>query len=100
MFVAVGLTLRNTPVTGNAGSVSGASGNALGGGTYDVAFPFGPDGPPGGPLVLQNSAVTDNVLTGTDGLTLQGGGVYLQNEPLTRTNSTIAQNSPDDCFGC
>src|SRR2546422_3183663 len=100
IFAAVGLTLRNTPVTGNTASVSGASGNALGGGIYDVAFPFGQDGPPGGPLVLQNSPVTGNVLTGSAGLTLQGGGLYIQGEPLTRTNSTITQNTPDDCFGC
>jgi hypothetical protein len=99
-FVAVGLTLRNTPVTGNTASVSGASGGAFGGGIYDVAFPFGQDGPPGGPLVLQNSQVTANVLTGSAGLTLQGGGLYIQDEPLTRTNSAIALNTPDDCFGC
>ena len=65
-----------------------------------MAFPFGQDGPPGGPLVLQNSPVTGNVLTGSAGLTLRGGGLYLRNEPLTRTNSAIAQNTPDDCFGC
>jgi hypothetical protein len=58
------------------------------------------DGPPGGPLVLQNSNVTGNVLTGTAGLTLQGGGLYTSGEPLTRTNSMIALNTPDDCFGC
>lgn len=100
VFAAVDLTLRNTPVTRNAGSVTGASGSALGGGIYDVAFPFGQDGPPGGPLVLQNSAVTANALTGSAAITLQGGGLYLLGEPLTRTNSTIAQNTPDDCFGC
>jgi hypothetical protein len=100
IFAAVGLTLRNTPVTGNTASVSGASGNALGGGIYDVAFPFGQDGPPGGPLVLQNSAVTANALTGSAGLTLQGGGLYILGEPLATSNSTIAQNTPDDCFGC
>jgi hypothetical protein len=100
IFVAVDLTLRNTPVTGNTASVSAATGDALGGGIYDVAFPFGQDGPPGGPLVLQNSAITANALTGSPGLTLQGGGLYILGEPLTRTNSTIAQNTPDDCFGC
>jgi hypothetical protein len=100
IFVAVSLTLRNSTVNGNTGNASGASGSAQGGGIFDVAFPFGPDGPPGGPLVLQNSAVTGNALTGTAGLTLQGGGVYIVGEPLTTNNSTIAQNAPDDCFGC
>ena len=100
IFAAVGLTLRNTPVTGNTASVTGAGGNALGGGIYDAAFPFGPDGPPGGPLVLQNSDVTENVLMGSVGVAVEGGGLYIQDEPLTRTNSAIAQNTPDDCFGC
>jgi hypothetical protein len=100
IFVAVDLTLRNTAVIANTAAVSGATGNALGGGIYDVAFPFGQDGPPGGPLVLQNSKVTENALTGTAGLTLQGGGLYLLGEPMTRNNTTIAQNTPDDCFGC
>jgi hypothetical protein len=100
IFVAVSLTLRNSTVNGNTGDASGASGSARGGGIFDVAFPFGPDGPPGGPLVLQNSKLTDNVLTGSSGVTLQGGGLYIQNEPLTSTNSVIANNVPDQCFGC
>jgi hypothetical protein len=100
IFVAVSLTLRNSTVNGNTGDASGASGSARGGGIFDAAFPFGPDGPPGGPLVLQNSKLTDNVLTGSSGFTLQGGGLYIQNEPLTSTNSVIANNVPDQCFGC
>jgi hypothetical protein len=98
--VAVGLTLRNTPVTGNTVFASGGSGSALGGGIFDVAFPDGPDGPPGGPLVLQNSNITGNVLTGSASITLNGGGLYIQSEPLTMTNSVITENTPDECFGC
>jgi hypothetical protein len=100
IFVAVSLTLRNSTVNGNTGDASGASGSARGGGIFDAAFPFGPDGPPGGPLVLQNSKLTDNVLTGSPGFTLQGGGLYIRNEPLTSTNTVIANNVPDQCFGC
>jgi hypothetical protein len=100
IFVAVSLTLRNSTVNGNTGDASGASGSAKGGGIFDVAFPFGPDGPPGGPLVLQNSSLTGNALTGSVSLILQGGGLYLENEPLTFANSVIANNSPDQCFGC
>jgi hypothetical protein len=100
IFVAVSLTLRNSTVNGNTGDASGASGSAQGGGIFDAAFPFGPDGPPGGPLVLQNSKLTGNVLTGSSGFTLQGGGLYIQNEPLTSTNTLIAGNTPDECFGC
>ncbi len=100
IFVAVSLTLRNSTVNGNTGDASGASGSAQGGGIFDVAFPFGPDGPPGGPLVLQNSNVTGNVLTGSAGIAPKGGGLYIQNEPLTTTNSVITENIPDECFGC
>jgi hypothetical protein len=89
-------TLRNSTVSGNTVDATGASGSARGGGIYD-----GPnlDGPPGGPLVLQNSTVTANMLTGT-GLTLQGGGVYVQDNPITLTNSLISGNIPDQCVGC
>ena len=90
------LTLRNTTVSGNTGVASGRSGFARGGGIYD--------GPwfdiPGSPLVLMNSTVTGNVLTGSPAITLQGGGLYIANQPLTSTNSVIANNSPDQCFGC
>jgi hypothetical protein len=100
VFVAVSLTLRNATVSANSVDASGESGSARGGGIYNVAFPDGPDGPPGGPLVLQNSNVTSNTLSGTAGILLQGGGIYLQNEPITLTNSVITQNIPDQCFGC
>jgi hypothetical protein len=89
-------TLRNSTVSGNTVDASGASGSARGGGIYDG---FNADGPPGGPLVLQDSSVTANTLSGT-GLTLQGGGIFLQNQLITLTNSLITQNVPDQCFGC
>ena len=92
-----GLTLRNTAVGGNTVHVSGASGSAQGGGIIDGPID---NGPPGGPLTLVNSRVTGNVLSGSTGITLQGGGLYIQNQPLTSTNSVIANNSPDQCFGC
>jgi hypothetical protein len=97
---AVGATLRNTTVSGNTVDASGKSGTVRGGGVFDAAFPDGPDGAPGGPLVLQNSTLTGNALTGSTSLILHGGGLYLENEPLTFANSVIANNSPDQCFGC
>jgi hypothetical protein len=96
---AVGATLHNTTVSGNTVHATGASGTVRGGGVFDAAFPDGPDGAPGGPLVLQNSTLTGNTLTGP-GLIVHGGGLYLENEPLTFLNSVIANNSPDQCFGC
>jgi len=100
IFLAVSLTLRNSTVSGNTADVGGANGSAQGGGIFDVAFPFGDDGPPGGPLVLQNSNITGNVLTGGAGITPKGGGLFIQSEPLTMTNSSITENIPDQCFGC
>jgi hypothetical protein len=100
IFVAVSLTLRNSTMSGNTVDASGANGSALGGGIFDVAFPDGDNGPPGGPLALTNSNVTGNTLSGSAGVTLQGGGIFLQNEPITLTHSLISQNAPDQCFGC
>jgi hypothetical protein len=93
-------TLRNTTVSDNTVGASGDSGTVRGGGVFDAAFPDGPDGAPGGPLVLQNSSLTGNALTGSSGLILRGGGPYLENERLTFTNSVIANNAQDQCFGC
>jgi hypothetical protein len=92
-----GVTLRNTTVSGNTVDASATSGTAQGGGIFDAPVP---NGPPGGPLVLVNSTVTGNVLSGSSGIMLQGGGLYIRNQPLTLTHSVIANNIPDQCFGC
>jgi hypothetical protein len=92
-----GVRLRNTEVRGNTVDARGASGSAQGGGIFDASVP---NGPPGGPLVLVNSTVTGNVLTGSTGITLQGGGLYVGNVPVTLKNNVIAENVPDQCFGC
>lgn len=92
-------TLRNSAVSKNTVDAGGAGGSTRGGGIYDVAFSDGPNGPPGGPLVLQNSHVSGNTLNGA-GLLLQGGGIFAQGEPVTLTHSSISRNVPDQCFGC
>ena len=92
-----GLTLRNSEVSGNRVGANGAAGRVWGGGIVDAAIP---DGPPGGPLKLLSSGVTGNTLSGSQGIALQGGGLYIENGPLTSTHSSIANNSPDQCFGC
>jgi hypothetical protein len=51
-------------------------------------------------LKLVNSGVTGNALSASPGIALQGGGLYIENKPLTLTHSFIANNSPDQCFGC
>jgi len=90
-------TLRNTTVSGNTASASGRMGFARGGGIFDVNE--SPNGPSGGPLTLINSSVTGNALSGSSAITLQGGGIYAT-YPVSLTNSVIADNIPDQCFGC
>jgi len=92
-----GLTLRNSEVNGNTIDARGVGGSAQGGGIFDAPIA---NGPPGGPLTLVTSEVTGNALTGSTGITRQGGGLYIQNLPLTLRHSVIAGNSPDQCFGC
>jgi hypothetical protein len=50
-------------------------------------------------LALVDSAVTRNTLTAGPGITVQGGGLFTL-FPVTLTNSVIAQNVPDQCYGC
>jgi hypothetical protein len=90
------LTLRNTTVSGNTSAANGRHGFARGGGIYDGPF----FDIPGSPLALVNSTVSGNSLTGSEGVSLQGGGLYLENQLLTSSNSVVADNSPDQCFGC
>jgi hypothetical protein len=94
--VESGLTLRGTPVTGNIGAASGASGRALGGGILDIDVP---DGPPAGLLRLIDSPVTDNQLQAGSGVARHGGGVD-STAPVVRRNSPVVDNAPDQCVGC
>jgi len=90
------LTLRNTSVADNRGAASGPGGSARGGGIFNGSVP---DGPPSVRLALVDSAVTHNTLTASPGITVQGGGLFTL-FPVTLTNSVIAQNVPDQCYGC
>jgi hypothetical protein len=92
-----GLTLRNSEVNGNTVGANGASGSVQGGGIFDGPIE---NGPPGGPLALVSSAVTGNGLSGGPGISLQGGGVYVQGQTLTLRHSQLVHNVPDNCFGC
>jgi hypothetical protein len=90
------LTLRNTSVADNRAAASGPGGSARGGGISNGSVP---DGPPSVRLALVDSAVTRNTLTASPGITVQGGGLFTV-FPVTLTNSVIAQNVPDQCYGC
>jgi hypothetical protein len=90
------LTLRNTGVSDNAGTASGPSGSARGGGISNGSVP---DGPPVTALTLVDSAISHNTLTASPGITVQGGGLFTS-FPVKLTNSVIAGNVPDQCYGC
>jgi hypothetical protein len=50
-------------------------------------------------LTLIDSALVHNILTASAGISVQGGGLFT-NAPVTLKNTTIAENSPDQCQGC
>jgi hypothetical protein len=91
-----GLSLTGASISGNSATAAGRSSLGQGGGIFDAAV----NGPFGGPLVLVDSSVTRNVLSGPPSAPLQGGGVFLDGFSLTQTNSAITRNVPDQCFGC
>lgn len=96
------LTLTRAVVVANSVSGSGAAApfpfggvsTAFGGGISN-----GGPGIPSATLTLTNSVVNANRLSGSPGLVVQGGGVFNQGA-VDRTQTVIAGNKPDDCFGC
>jgi hypothetical protein len=90
------LTLRNTIVSHNTGTATGPDGALRGGGIFVGSDP---DGPPSPRLALIDSSVRRNTLTASPGITAQGGGVFALFS-VTLTNGVIAQNVPDQCYGC
>jgi hypothetical protein len=89
------LTLRDTTVSNNTGATNGPAGEAQGGGIFNGHF--GPDLTV--QLTLADSAVTHNTLRASAGITVQGGGLF-STFPMTLKDSSITQNSPDQCSGC
>jgi hypothetical protein len=90
------MSMRNTPVSGNTAKAAGRSGTAQGGGIGDTAVPN--NGPPGAPLTLDDSNVTDNTVSGGAGITVRGGGVFATLK-LTLRNSALKENTPSECAG-
>jgi hypothetical protein len=90
------LELRNMTVSENAGTASGPTGEAQGGGIWNGAFDPTSPAPE---LTLLASALTHNSLAASPGITPQGGGLFTT-VPVTLDDSVIASNSPDQCFGC
>jgi hypothetical protein len=92
-----GITLRNTVVQGNTVRVNAHDApGAQGGGIFDAPID---NGPPGGPLKLVGGSIIGNVLSGPAGASLQGGGVYLSDVPVSVAGTIIRHNVPDQCSG-
>jgi hypothetical protein len=89
------LTVRGTTVKNNTGTASGPSGTSQGGGIWNGNSPFNSPGS----LTILDSALIHNTLTGSNGITPQGGGLFTA-FPVTLTNTTITNNIPDQCVGC
>jgi len=89
------LLMRNVQVSDNVGQARGPAGAAQGGGIWNGVDIAGPTVE----LTLVNTSVTRNVLQGSAGISLQGGGLFTTS-PVTLTNTQIALNRPDQCVGC
>jgi hypothetical protein len=90
------LELRNVLVSDNSGTANGPAGVAQGGGIWNGIELSGPPVE----LTLDNTSVTRNSLTANNAaIQVQGGGLFTT-LPVTRKHSTIALNTPDQCFGC
>jgi hypothetical protein len=89
------LDLQDVQVQGNSGIAHAPKATAQGGGIWNgVLF----SGPPV-VLTLTNTQVTRNALEVSAGGTAQGGGIFTT-EPVAMRDSRLANNVPDQCFGC
>lgn len=94
------LLMRNDQVSDNVVRAEAPSGHAQGGGIWNGFDAVTGSSPPV-QLALVNTSVTHNVLQGGQGVSLQGGGLFTASPAaLTLTDSQIAFNRPDQCFGC
>jgi hypothetical protein len=89
------LSLTDVLVRGNRAIANGLSGFAQGGGIWNGSI-FGGPTPT---LALDHSGIVGNAVSGSPGLTLQGGGIFTVGSPLTLTESFVAHNAPDQCAG-
>jgi len=89
------LELDGVQISGNTGTATGPTGTAQGGGIWNGVEFAGPQVQ----LTLDHTTVTHNSLSGSPGITVQGGGLFTT-LPVTLHNSVIAGNTPDQCFGC
>jgi hypothetical protein len=88
------LTMKRVVVVNNSAAASGANGAVQGGGVWNGTF----EGPSPS-LVVLDSTIVHNSLSGSPGLLVQGGGLYTD-FPVTVTHTHLAANVPDQCFNC
>ena len=93
------LVMRNDHVSDNVGRAEAPIGVAQGGGIWNGVDASTGASPPA-QLTLVNTSVTHNLLEGREGVTLGGGIFTASPATLTLTNTQIAFNRPDQCFGC
>ena len=89
------LDLSGVRISGNHGQATGPAGVAQGGGIWNGVLLSGPPVT----LTLAHTAVTRNSVTGSKGIKVHGGGLFTTS-PVTLSQSLIARNRPDQCFGC
>ena len=89
------LELRNDLISGNTGTALAPSGFAQGGGIWNGEV----FAPPPLSLLVQDSAITGNLVTGSPGVNVSGGGIFTTS-PITLAHSLVAGNRPNQCTGC
>jgi hypothetical protein len=89
------LVLQDDLIEDNHGTATGPEGFARGGGIWNGNLFL--EKPPH--LTLNDTRVIGNTLSASPGLPIKGGGIFTA-FPVARNNSQIANNVPDQCFGC
>jgi hypothetical protein len=95
VFTTSLLALKHVTVRRNVATALGVHATAQGAGIWNGVF-FG--GPPV-TLHLEETQVVRNVLAVSPGGTRQGAGLFT-NQPAVRQRTVIADNQPDQCYGC
>jgi len=100
MITAASLTIDHVVVAGNRGFATGDDGGTVqGGGIWNGAFPLPFLDGLHSNLTLDHAVITRNSLRGGSGEILSGGGIFTR-DPIQRSATVVAGNSPDQCSGC
>jgi hypothetical protein len=92
------LAMLRTVVDRNRATATGPTGLVQGGGIGNGLVEF-----PGFPtfvrLKMVGSTVSGNSLSGSDGVVLEGGGIFTD-RPIKLLKTVVSGNRPDECVGC